>query len=333
MQKEQKKPNTMLFHSEEELLGQLVTQDHPYRKVKKLLPLKKIVKPLKELYSEKGAVGIPIKKGFAALLLQWWEDLSDRQMERALQENTAMKWFCGFNLTEKTPDHSYFGKLRKRIGTKNLADLFNEVTIALGKAGLVGGVFTFVDSAGIVSKLALWKERDKAIAEGEEKLNNAVVKKYATDKDARFGCKGKKKYWFGYKRQVAIDMKQGFITKTFAHPANELDFKILPKLLPKEGMILGDKGYSTKENERRIKGRGLHSGIIKKNGNKDKNRDLDRWITKVRMPYENVFAKQRVRARYRGLVKVQFQVMAEALVYNLKRLVKIEGPPLVIAGA
>ncbi|QIV94380.1 transposase [Allofrancisella frigidaquae] len=46
------------------------------------------------------------------------EDLSDRELEKYLQENTAAKWFCEFALSEKTPDHSVFCKLRKNIGTR-----------------------------------------------------------------------------------------------------------------------------------------------------------------------------------------------------------------------
>ena len=38
------------------------------------------------------------------LLLQFMEDLSDREFERFIAENTAGKWFCDFDLIEKTPD-------------------------------------------------------------------------------------------------------------------------------------------------------------------------------------------------------------------------------------
>jgi len=123
MQKEQKQTERMIFDSEEALLEKLVSGNHAYRKVRELITFKDLVEPFRKLYSDKGAQGIDIEKGFTAILLQFWEDLSDRQMEKALQENTAMKWFCGFRLTEKTPDHSYFGKLRDRVGTKNLKDL------------------------------------------------------------------------------------------------------------------------------------------------------------------------------------------------------------------
>ena len=46
------------------------------------------------------------------------EDLSDREMERYLQENLASKWFCDMNPGEEAPDHSYSGDFRKRLGTE-----------------------------------------------------------------------------------------------------------------------------------------------------------------------------------------------------------------------
>lgn len=98
------------------LLEQLVSSEHVYRKVDVLLPVDELVKPLEELYAKTGKPGEPISRGFKCLLLQYWEDLSDRQLERYLRENLAAKWFCGYRLQERTPDHSYFGKLRRRIG-------------------------------------------------------------------------------------------------------------------------------------------------------------------------------------------------------------------------
>ena len=40
----------------------------------------------------------------------------------------------------------------------------------------------------------LWEERDKAIAEKYEKLNNDKISKFSADTQAKIGCKGKDKY-------------------------------------------------------------------------------------------------------------------------------------------
>ena len=57
-------------------------------------------------------------------------------------------------------------------------------------------VFSFVDASQLIAKADLWKERDKAIKEKYEKLNNEVLPKVAYDKEARIGCKGKDKFWY-----------------------------------------------------------------------------------------------------------------------------------------
>ena len=45
-------------------------------------------------------------------------------------------------LMEDTPDHSYFGKLRKRINPERLAEIFHKVNEAMKKQNLFGKVFT-----------------------------------------------------------------------------------------------------------------------------------------------------------------------------------------------
>ena len=62
---------------------------------------------------------------------------------------------------------------------------------------------------------------------------------------------------------------------------------------------------------------------IKKRTAKDKDRDKDRFLSGLHMPYEGVFSKRSKRARYRGTVKVYFQSVMEAIVHNVKRLVTI----------
>ena len=126
----------------------LVRKDHPYRKLLTIINFSKFCKPLKSLLVEgRGCPGYNIESGFTALVLQWMEDLSDRELERFLQENNAAKLFCGFSLLEKTPDHSYFCVLRKKIGTKKLAKMFNKLGDSLREKGLVSNVFTFIDAS------------------------------------------------------------------------------------------------------------------------------------------------------------------------------------------
>lgn len=301
----------------------LVESKHPYRKLNEVFDIGAISKRFEGLYSRTGAEGIPVERGLRALILQYMEDYSDRQMERALAENIAVKWYCGFELGEETPCYTYFTKLRKRLGTKSVAEIFRSLVKAFEQRGWVSDVFQFIDSTAIITKNALWSERDQAIADGEKGLDNQNVKDYASDKDARTGCKGKNKFWFGYKRHANVDMRSGMVTKVSATPANVPDGKAMRSVLRPGGMVLADKAYSEGAAARAMKAKGCHSGAIKKRNRKDKNRDLDRWLTALRMPYEGVFSKCQRRTRYRGQAKVQMQVFLEAMAHNLKRALVI----------
>lgn len=319
MQNPSEKTAKMLLATEEEIFLKLVIRDHPFRKLNQVINFSELVSPLRNLYSDLGKTGVDIEKGFKALLIQFWEDYSDRQMEKAVKENIAIRWFCGFALLAETPDHTYFCKLRKRLGIKNIADIFNGVNKILRGKGLFGDVFKFIDASSIITKTALWEERDKAIAKGEEKLNNTNVKNYAADKDARWGAKSKTNFWFGYKRHHNIDMRHGLVDKLTVTPANILDFEALPDICPKDAMVFTDKLYDCKKADSVLKANHCHAATIRKNNNKNKNKDLDRWLSSVRMPYEGNFSKLRKRAKFRGLIKVTAQCFLEAICHNLKK--------------
>jgi hypothetical protein len=67
------------------------------------LGLAPLVSRFESLYSARGA---PLQQGLRAMIVQFLEEYSGRQMEPAIAENIAVKWFCQFELGETTPDHS-----------------------------------------------------------------------------------------------------------------------------------------------------------------------------------------------------------------------------------
>lgn len=318
---------------------ELVSTDHVYRKLLKVVNWTELAKPLGALYSNVGRRGYAVEQGLKCLFLQFLENQSDRQMERLLQENLAAKYFCNFGLLEKTPDHTYFTQFRTRIGVKRLADIFKRIVKSLRREDLVRGVYTFVDSAKIVACVDTWKARDRAIADAENEqrddddkptTNNKNLEEYSSDPDARFGVKGKDDIWLGFKRHVGVDMRHGIITKVALTPANVHDGKALQHVAPRQGAVIADKIYSDGPAQKELRRRGLHSMVIKKNNAKNKNRKQDTFFSSLRMPFEGVFSKMSHRARYRGQIKVYFQVVMEALVFNLKRLVLIHPEPIPI---
>ena len=189
-------------------------------------------------------------------------------------------------------------------------------------------VFSFVDASHLISKATLWKERDEAIKRKYEKLNNEVLPEVAFDKQARIGCKGKEKYWYGYKKHVSLDMQSGLINKVAVTPANTTDANGLKNICPDQGGIYADKGYCTEPAKRHALKKGCHLAAVKKNNMKGKNRNLDRWYSHLRAPYERVFSQQNKRVRYSGIKKNQFAAFMEAICFNLKRLNALDPPGL-----
>ena len=142
-------------------LNSLVPKTHIYRRIMRHFPTQIIADHLSDLEHVKGADGFGIQGLFKCLFLQFMADLSDREMERFLQENTSAKWFCEFELSSKTPSFTLFGKVRKKIGTQRLSRLFVAVRDALKAQGYISETFTFVDASHLIAKATLWQERNR----------------------------------------------------------------------------------------------------------------------------------------------------------------------------
>lgn len=314
-------------------LEKIVGKDHCLRKVSAVVCFGAIALGFVELFKGIGRKGYGVETGIKALFLQFFYDLSDRQLEERLKYDMAGRWFCGFTIEEETPDHSYFCRMRRILGTERIAEIFRQINEKAEKKGILRQVFSFVDSSAIKVKETTWEERDKAIKEGEEALNNKNVEKYSADKDARFGCKGKDKFWFGYKKHASVDMGSGLIKEIVGTPANTTDQEGFKHICPDSGMVFADKQYCCKKAQNIMKANNCHSGAVMKNNMLKKNKDKDRWLSIMRAPFEGVFSKMSPRTKFRGLVKVQMQVFLEAIVFNVKRLMVLASPPLFAAGA
>lgn len=112
------------------------------------------------------------------------------------------------------------------------------------------------------------------------------------------------------------------ITKVAVTKANVTDAEGAKHVLPRSGAILADKGYVGAVGD--MKARGLHPMVLLRDNMKSKNKDLDRWISKLRSPYERTFSKQNKRVRYHGVVKNQAAEFLYAVAYNFRRLLVLK---------
>ena len=302
-------------------LDQLVSKNHDYRKFKAIFDFEMVEEELGKIESRNNYKGYGVFRLFKCLLLQFMEDISDRELERYLGDSNAAKWFCDFDLTERTPGYSVFSKIRKKLGTNLLSKIFAIFRDQLRAAGYMSEVFTFVDASYLISKASLWEERDEARKKKYDKLNNEVLPKVARDKQAKIGCKGGSKFWYGYKKHVSVDIQSGMINKVAITPANLTDAQGFAHVLPKSGATYADKGYCTATAKIAAARRGVHLCAVKKNNMKGKNFDLDKYYTKIRSPFERVFAQDNKLLRYLSIAKNQFAEFMNAICFNLKRFV------------
>ncbi len=323
MIKHLEKQQNIFRKEKEQYLEQLIGKEYKFKVLEEIIDFNTIVQNLEDLYPRNGAPSIEVECSIRILIMQFLQDLSDRQMEELLKDSLRTKRFCRYLLEEQVPDHSHFGRFRTKLGLEKVQWIFNEIQSQLNKRGLVGNMFSFIDASAIRVKEQLWKERDQAIAENQEKLNNTNIKNYSKDPDTRFGSKGKNKIWFGYKRHTQVDMRYGIIQNVVVTAANIPDHKGVPYLEPKNVIAFMDKGYDTRATDEYVRSRNCEPATIRKKNSKQADAKASAWRSKTRMPYESVFSHMNKRTRYRGIEKVGFKVIMESIAYNLKKTMKI----------
>ena len=201
---------------------------------------------------------------------------SERHLVQEVQLNIAYRWFCGFELADKLPDHSTFSKTRLRKW--NESQLFQQVFLEsirrCVKNGLIDGKELAADGTylpanvskdswidtEIETELSMQSYLDRLDEElsqqpGFKKPPAKMVKKYRTTSktDPDSGCINHgKKSGIGYLMETTVDCKYGIITGVDVYPANEKEsLQVLRHLerqiqngIPMQNIAL-DRGYDT----------------------------------------------------------------------------------------
>jgi len=349
-------------------LNQLVPAKHPLRKLSVMLDWDAIAEASGVGQADCGAIGFGKTRMIKAMFLQSFCDYSDRKMEDELACNFAYKYFAGFDIFEETPDYSTICKFRnslikfkrneknelvrdengvKIVEVDHVTPMFAELNRQLKEKGMILERMSFVDGSTLITRAAMWEERDKAIADGEKTLDNSNISKYAADSEVRIGCKhssnedtknGKKKkglYWFGFKITAIVDMNTGMITNVDTAQANVPDAEAAEPILPKSGGICGDKGYvpliekiegadgdETEENEKSP----AISMVMKKKNMKEYDAAENKFLGKMRSPFERVFSKIPKRGRYQGVAKNNAWLIRQAVAFNCRRMLALDEP-------
>lgn len=205
-------------------LRDLIPDDHVLARVDRVLDLDWLHDEVAELYAD--GIGRPAIEPEAAVRLMLAGFLlgvvHDRRLMREAQVNIAIRWFAGFGMNDRLPDHSSLTRIRQRWGVERFRAIFARIVRDCAAAGLAPGEVVHVDATLIradVSFDALVEQHldavDAANLTEEDRLGRTTgkfKKLCSTDPDATMATSSKKqRLQPAYKQHTAVDDASGVI--------------------------------------------------------------------------------------------------------------------------
>lgn len=119
-------------------LRELLPEDHVLVRVDRVLDLSWLAGEVAELYAAEGGrpsidPEVAVRLMLAGFLLGI---VHDRRLLREAQVNLAIRWFAGYGLHERLPDHSSQTRIRQRWGAERFRCIFERTVKACLGAGI-----------------------------------------------------------------------------------------------------------------------------------------------------------------------------------------------------
>ena len=129
-------------------LSSLIPEDHILKQVDTFLDLFWLREEVKDLYCcDNGRPGVDPEAAVRLLLAGFFQGIvHDRKLMREAQVNIAIRWFAGYRLDERLPDHSSLTKIRQRWGSERFKKIFQKTLHCCIDAGLVSGETVHIDA-------------------------------------------------------------------------------------------------------------------------------------------------------------------------------------------
>ena len=265
-------------------IDDLVPEHHILRDIDKAIDFRFIYGLVRDLYcGDNGRPSIDPVVLFKIVMIQYTFGIrSMRQTIKDIEVNMAYRWFLGYDMTEKIPHFTTFGKnySRRFAGTEIFEKIFEHILGEAVNAGFVDASAVFIDATHIKANANNHKytneivkieakhyqdelqkeiERDrethgkkppKSPKDGGEPQTK-TVKKSTTDPDCGLFHKGEHKKEFAYTAHVACD-KHNFVLDCDVSAGNIHDSVMFDDLyrntlsrFPEIEMTALDSGYRT----------------------------------------------------------------------------------------
>jgi len=159
-------------------LSSLIPDDHILKQVDKVLDLSWLPKEVSGLYCQtNGRPSIDPEAAVRLMLAGFFQGIvHDRKLMREAQVNIAIRWFAGYRLDEKLPDHSSLTKIRQRWGADHFKQIFLKTVQSCIDANLVNGETVHVDATLIRADVS-WESLTTEHAETVVKENDLETEK------------------------------------------------------------------------------------------------------------------------------------------------------------
>ena len=227
-------------------LSELIPENHLLRKINQMISVDFIYDLEAPYYPANGRPSVDPVSMFKMLLVGYLYSVkSERRLVQEVQLNIVYRWFCGFELTDKIPDHSTFSKtrLRKWNESRLFQEVFWEIIRRCVKSGVVDGKELAADGTYLPANVSKdsWMETEVEaelicraiwIAWMKNFLNSLVSKDLRSKRSESAALPVKltqtavvliteKKSGIGYLMETTVDCKYGIITGVDVYPANE----------------------------------------------------------------------------------------------------------------
>jgi IS5 family transposase len=310
--------------------GYLIIKDDLLYKLKQIYDFDRWYKILGFRKATVGRKPIDIVLKAKMLLLQFLYGLSDREVERQCNKDIMFRYFCDLTPFEKAPNFTKLCKLRKEIKKTKINELFEDIVAFAREKGMITDNWSSSDSTHLLANVSESRKsinNEKSELSKEQKDPKKWRKKNPkppVDKDARWGCKKKKEYFYGYKMHASEDCESEILTRLAVSSGEVYDGNYFPNIYETKALnVTADCAYRMPSNDFIIKANGSRNWIFKKGVKKQ-----NKWIGNMRRVIERKFGEGKNRhglfhCRYRGVERVKVECLMIAIAMNLKRIVRL----------
>jgi transposase len=232
-------------------LESLIPEDHYLKRLDKVLDLSFIHESVRDRYcQDNGRPSIDPEVIIRLFLIQALDGIVHvRELMRQVQVNLAYRWFIGYRLDEKLPDHSTLSRALDRFGDMVFNELFHRSISQCKRSGLIEGKVLHIDATTIRADLDC----------------NKVGKPDSPDPDACFGHFPGGKLTPGYKQHTIADEHSRVILGMSVTAANVCEHDRMMEVLDEAvghtkalpDVVCADAGYSSGENNAEMEERGI----------------------------------------------------------------------------